>query len=401
MARMVESRDHGIFSHNGLLGRGDATLEDLSEPVYAHQYDVFLSGGVFQYYSLYKSASGGQAFFFSLLHGLSPLAAKSELGVFRALLALMMALTLALFIAWLAEEFDVVTAVFVGFLAALSPWLTLFAHNMFYFIWASFLPLGLMAWLLARQSRMDRPWVFGPAVLASAAILFKCVMNGYDFIIAALSMPVIPFFYYAIRDHWDGSRFVRQAGLLFAGIAAAVVLSILLLAWQLAASEGGFISALANILATLGRRTYFADPRLLPDYAAAVRATPWWDVLWTYAVQDSAVGWIRLSFLGLIGLFAAATIAYLPLRRTRPDLIANKDKSRALIAVTWLALLVPVSWFVLFKGQAVVHTHTNFLAWYMPFTLFGTAMMAWLVRNIAAAFARGTGKLPTPNDMVR
>ena len=60
----------------------------------------------------------------------------------------------------------------------------------------------------------------------------------------------------------------------------------------------------------------------------------------------------------------------------------------SLIAATWVSALSPVSWFVLFKGQAFVHTHTNYLAWHMPFTLFGYAMCAWLVRCMFIALLK-------------
>ena len=53
------------------------------------------------------------------------------------------------------------------------------------------------------------------------------------------------------------------------------------------------------------------------------------------------------------------------------------------MATTWLSILSPVSWFLIFKGQAYVHTFTNYLAWHMPFTLFGYAMCAYLVRSMA------------------
>jgi hypothetical protein len=95
-----------------------------------------------------------------------------------------------------------------------------------------------------------------------------------------------------------------------------------------------------------------------------------------------------LRFLDLLGIFAGVTIAYAILHRLQPDRFPDKEKSLGLIAVTWLSLLSPVSWFVLFKGQAVVHTHTNYLAWHMPFTLFGYAMTAWLLRCIGIGLLR-------------
>ena len=222
IARMVESRQHGIFSHNALLGWGDADPSDLNQSDYDHQYDMFLSGGSFGTYSLYKSASGAQAFLFSAMHQISPFAPAIDLRNFRALVALLLALVLGAFIAWAFHEFGWTTAVFLVLTTVLSQWITVFGRNLFYFIWASYLPLALTTGYLAWRSRRSRPLSFGLAAVVFGSVLFKCLMNGYDFIIPALSMPVIPFVYYAVRDRWSRSLVMNNALALLAAIAAAL-----------------------------------------------------------------------------------------------------------------------------------------------------------------------------------
>ena len=111
-------------------------------------------------------------------------------------------------------------------------------------------------------------------------------------------------------------------------------------------------------------------------------------VLWTYISEDAAIGILGLRFLDVLGICAGLTVLYLIFRLTRPDWLPDRAKSTALIVATWIAVLSPVSWFVLFKGQAYVHTHTNYLAWHMPFTLFGYTMCAWLVRSMGVALVQ-------------
>jgi hypothetical protein len=392
MARMVESRQSGLFAHNALLGWGDSDPLDLAAEDYLHQYEIFLSDQGFQTYSLYKSASGGQALLLSALREISPFRPEIDLRNFRALLALLLALSLSLFIAWLGEEFGVFTALFVTATTLVSQWITLYGRNLFYFIWASFVPLAVMAWYLAGATRRPRKSDWNLAGVAFISILFKCLMNGYDFIIPALSMPLAPLVYYAVRDGWQPGLLIRRSSLALLGMAAAVGVSILLLASQLQVSEGTFWGGLSSIFGTLGRRTYYADATLLPDYVSAVASTPLSAVLWTYLSQNSAIALIGLRFLDLLGILAAVTIAYGILNRLRPDRFPDAEKSLGIIAVTWLSLLSPVSWFALFKGQAVVHTHTNYLAWHMPFTLLGYAMMAWLLRGIWIALLRSRAR---------
>ncbi len=386
VARMVESRQHGIFSQNALLGWGDADPTDLNQTDYDHQYDTFLSGGRFGTYSLYKSATGAQALLFSGLNQISPFAPAIDLRNFRALVALLLAFVLAAFVAWSLYEFGWTTAAFLLVTTVVSQWITLFGRNLFYFIWASYLPLALTTGYLAWCSRRGRPQSNGLAAVVFGGVLFKCLTNGYDFIIPAIAMPVIPFIYYAARDRWSRNLLARNAFGLLAGLAAAVGVSLVVLALQLQASEGSFVGGLTSILNTFGRRTY-ANPELFPAYAESLRANPW-AVVWTYISEDSAIAILGLRFLDLILIAACITLLYLALERLRPGRFSHLGKSRALITATWLSLLFPLAWFFLFKGQAYVHTHTNYLAWHMPFALYAYALCAWLFEQIVAGLWR-------------
>lgn len=386
IARMVESRQHGPFSRSGLLGWGDANPLDLNQSDYDHQYDVFLSGGAFNSYSLYKSASGAQGLIFSALQQVSRLAPATDLRNFRVLMALLLAAVISGYVVWTSHEFGLVTGLFVAATVIVSHWITLFGRNLFYFIWASFLPLVLMSWYLDVRTRQQKTPGIELAVVAFAAILFKCLVNGYDFIIPALSMPVIPLVYYALRDGWRGREIARQSAFLIVGLGAAVAVSILILAAQLGASEGGFMGGLSSIFSTFSRRTY-ADPNLYPAYAESLQADPLL-VLRTYLTDDSAIGVLGITFGHLVGVLAAVTVAYVVLVKRWPGRFTDSNKSQALIIATWISFLSPISWFVLFKGQAYVHTHTNYLAWHMPFTLFGYAMLAWIVQNTSLFLLR-------------
>ena len=386
IARMVQSRQHGLLAQNALLGWGDVNPLDLNASDYTHQYDVFLSGRAFTTYSLYKSASGSQALLLGMLHQNSPFSPAIDLRNFRALWALLLAAVLSLFVVWTFREFGPSTALVVLVTTIFSQWITLFGRNLFYAIWASFLPLGLMLCFQPREARAREPAYRGLVILGFGSILFKCLMNGYDFIIPALSMPFIPFVYYAVRHRWDGGQFMRGLVILLIAVLTAVVVSLSILAMQLQISEGSLAGGFTSILNTFGRRTY-ADPDLFPAYAESLRASPW-SVLWTYVSEDTAIGVLGLRFLDILIIFGGITVLYAVFHLRRPERLPDSEKSAALIAATWLALLSPVSWFVLFKGQAFVHTHTNYLAWHMPFTLFGYAMCAWLLRCMGVAVLR-------------
>ena len=222
------------------------------------------------------------------------------------------------------------------------------------------------------------------------SMLFKCLSNGFDFIIPAISMPVVPFVYYAAAGQMarEAPRF-QKPGTACRPFQPQVLTSLAVLALQLQVSEGSFLGGVSSILGTFGRRT-FANPELFPGYAESLRANPW-SVLWTYIAEDSAIGILGVRFLDVIIAAAVITLLYLLLERCWPGWFSKGAKSHALIAATWLSVLAPMSWFFVFKGQAYVHTHTNYLAWHMPFALFAYALCAWLLEQVLRASGRENG----------
>ena len=380
LARMVESRQHGIFAQNGLLGWGDADPANLNESDYTHQYDVYLAGAGFHTYSLYKSVSGFQAMIFSALDEISSFSPAVNLRNFRVLVSLLFALVLSAFLLWVLYEFGWLTFALALLTTLVSGWITVFGRNLFYSIWASFLPLALLSWYLAWEQRKGQLSDLLLAAAGFAGILWKCMINGYDFIIPALAMPLVPLVYYGFREGWGPRLFGRRLGALILSVAAAVIVSLLILSAQLRVSEGSFAGGLISIFRTLSRRSY-GDPSMFPGYEASLEASPW-SVLWTYIAKDTAISVLGINFLQLMIGFAAFTLLFAGLDRWRPFSLGTRRKAYALMAATWISLLSPVSWFLIFKGQAYVHTFTNYLAWHMPFTLLGFAFCGYVLRAV-------------------
>ncbi|HUH98452.1 MAG TPA: hypothetical protein VLZ89_13890 [Anaerolineales bacterium] len=393
MARLVAARQYGLTSYGALMGWGDADPLNLNDSDYQHQYDVYFARGDFQTYSVYKSQTGFQAFFFSLLDRLSPLAPRWNLRLFRGLMALLLALTLSIFILWIYGELGWFPALIVFLTTLISPWITLFGRNLLYFTWAFYLPMVLTAFYLAWEKRNGRASNKMLGWLVFAAVAFKCLFDGYDFIIPSLAMVFIPLIYYGLLDHWGFRSLVTRSGMAAAACAGGVVAGIVMLAFQLRFVDGSFGAGLADVLSTFGRRTY-GDPSLYPAvYADSLRANPL-SVLATYLFNDYVLAFLNLDFFDLILIAAVFTGIYVGVDKAAKLNLPDKRRSYAWIGATWVSVLSPISWFVIFKGQAYVHTHTNYLAWYMPFTLFAFALCAFIVGDIFKALAGQAAAAP-------
>ncbi len=385
MARMTAARQYGIFSYGALMGWGDADPLNLNASDYQHQYDVYLARGDFQTYSVYKSQTGFQALIFAVLDRLSPFAPIWNLRLFRGLMAICLGVTLSLFIFWIRREFGWFTAGLVFITTLLSPWITVFGRNLFYFTWAFYLPMVLGAFYLAWEAQQGVTSNSRLGWLVFAAVTFKCLFNGYDFIVPSLGMVFVPPIYYGFRDHWNVQKFTVRFLILALACTAGAIAGILVLAAQLQTVDGSFAAGITDILSTFGRRTY-GDPSLYSAvYTESLKANPL-SVLMTYLFRESAMAFINLHFIDLIVIFAVFTALYFAADRLPRLQLTDRSRAYALMGAAWLSLLSPLSWYLIFKGQAYVHTHTNYLAWYMPFTLFGFAMCGYVCQSLFRAW---------------
>jgi hypothetical protein len=108
VARMVLSRQDGIFSEAGLPGLGSL---DSSPPSYAaipdrDQYRAYIKGLPFERYSPYKSQVGAQGILFSCLDRLIPSSPRTKLRLFHGFNSFLSAVVLAFIILWFRAGLD-------------------------------------------------------------------------------------------------------------------------------------------------------------------------------------------------------------------------------------------------------------------------------------------------------
>lgn len=375
IGRLVWTRQNGFFADGALLGTGDAPNPIFGEAEFNHQYEVYLSGGEFQTYLRYKSQSGGQAWFFSLLDWISPFSPALNLRLFRALTALLSALTLAALILWFYLQFGGFTALFVLFASLISHWLTLYGRNLFYSVWDYFLPMVAALFLLEGGSRRRSTrwpesrfyWIVG------GLVFFKGFFSGYDFMLLPMGMVAVALVYYALRDKWGLAQFVRR--LLLTGLACALGISasFLILAAQIGSVTGRFSDGLLHIVNTMGRRTFGTplDPSQADFYAEGYHASVL-SVLTAVAGKTAIVAPIQFTHLfALFGVVSVLTLLALWLRRAH---LGEAAASRALLATAWISFLSPLAWLTIFKAHAYYHLFTTAIVWHMPTMFFGYAL---------------------------
>ena len=396
MGRMVKSRQDGIFSAGGLNGDGtpkDVQQEWISSKQLGTQYVAYLYKLSFDKFSTYNSQPGGQGMIFSLFDRLIPLSPQTKLGLFYALTALLSAIALTFIIAWFYEEFGWWVAAFVIGSAVLSQWLTVFGKNLWWSLWAFYLPMIVVMYFFKQHKAPANRQFIKFGILIFIAVSIKCFINGYEYITTTLVMMVTPCIYYAVLDKWNKHQYMKWTLAVVCGSGVAIFLSLMLLCFQIGAVKGGFMDGVAHVVYSFGKRTHGEAQGFPKVYADSLEAGTigvvityvngiFFDLNNYFSNASTFVSdfLLKVRYVYLIVLFMVMSV--LLFLRNKKVMAERRQQDIALIWTTWFSILAPLSWFVIFKAHSHIHTHMSFLLWQMPFTFFGFAVfgsgvMAW------------------------
>ena len=114
VARLVKSRQDGIFSDGGLLGLGDVKAWNFLSRTNRHQYSIYIANRSFKSYFPYRSHPGFQAIPLSLFDKMTNLSETTNLRVFRGVVALSSAMIMALLAVGFGIEFGWLGAILTG-----------------------------------------------------------------------------------------------------------------------------------------------------------------------------------------------------------------------------------------------------------------------------------------------
>lgn len=393
MGRMVKSRQDGIFSNGGLNGWGTARKSDadwIPPTERTPQYTAYLHNLTFENFSTYNSQPGGQGMIFSLLDRLMPFSQHSKLNLFYIITALLSSIAITFIINWFYEEFGLLTAFFVLGSALLSHWITVFGKNLWWSLWAFYLPMIVVLYYLKNHRDSEKLQISKLGLLIFIAVSIKCFINGYEYITTTLIMMITPCIYYAILDRWNKVQCLKWTFAVSIGSGVAIILSIMMLCFQIGAVKGGFVDGIEHVIWSFGKRTYGEAEDFPPIYAASLEAGTigvvitylngvFFDLNNYLSIKEGFVSntIFKIRYYYLIVLFIVTTFLIFINRKKMID--ERLQQSTALFWMTWFSILAPISWFVVFKAHSYIHTHMSFLLWQMPFTLYGFALIGFMI----------------------
>lgn len=354
--RLLESESNGLTSKTGFLIHHG----------YADTYREFRTGQrPISMTQTYEGQAGLQGWILSavdLVMYKAGVAAPLRLTLLRVLAAMALAGTLAVWIYLIAMEFGAGAGLTAGLMALYSPWLTVFADNLYWVPVTWFIPVVLTwYWTVYRPDLyLTFPRTF--YLLHGTAIVAKALC-GFEYISAVIGASGAAFLYGVPRAGWDRrtlARLLTFGAAAVAAILAAAAIQLMLLAIH-AGSLGG---AVADFVGRINYRA-IGGGQLPPELAASL-AEPLKKILATYL--DNA---LALNIPGLRTFTAAETLIIFSV----PLLMAmlyidvrdrNVRRTLAPFLLVAVSVVASITWHVVARGHSAIHTFLNYVLWFIP-----------------------------------
>jgi hypothetical protein len=375
IGKLALSEREGIFYESGLTGTYGTFID-------TNQYDIYINNKAApkENYTTYFSQIGGQAILFSFLDKISPFSNECNLMFFYLITAGLTSLIFTLFLKWVVQQFGLITSLITLILIISSYWIIIFSKNIWWSLWSFYLPFILLLRYF-EKSRTIQLSLTKIGLFSSVLIFIKCFFTGYEYITTTLIMFIMPVIFYSISDNWSFLKFLKISSSAAFGAIIGIVMSLAVLLLQLSHLNSQKLNGWNYLMETFLRRSYDNPSKYLdPVYNQSMKSAVL-DVLKIYFEGNQFVFKyhdldLSVSFFQCICVLIIATIFTL-----------SKYKSKKTLGLTitlWVSILAPLSWFTIFKSHSFIHTHMNFIVWYMPFMLLGYV----LIGNCVSYFFR-------------
>jgi hypothetical protein len=352
---MAAKYDIGI---NGKYGLG--RIWSLSDGSVLNAYDVYKNGiNVESIVSGYASQIGLQGWIF---YTLSKCKIPHLLGLMRIGCCLLLSLIIAFICYELYIKYGVLLATSFYLVSICSAWIRNFSTNLYWVEFTWFIPMLLG--LICLNNLNKRFWLYP---LFFLAILVKCAC-GYEYITVIMLSSIM----FLVVEWFCSIKNKRQSKLVFSTIICIGIFSLL-----------GFVVTFLIHSSLRGNGSIFYGFKLIYQNDVLRRTfgnAGDFPEVYTTSLNASIFDVFLLYFktpTGIIALFLCLAFLIALINNKKRVFLLRKD-----ICLFLLAFITCISWFIFGKAHSYLHTHMNYVMWYMGFIQIGTYFVLKYVLKI-------------------
>jgi hypothetical protein len=369
IGRLVQSREHGILSEQGRMGRFLGLDGDMHE----NQTKLYLgevSGGQ---YTHYDSQFGVQGMLYSSLDRLATslgISAESRLTLYHTLVAVLFSLILVSLLVMMFDDIGLTAVCLILVSILFSRWQVYYSKSLYWSLPTMFLPM-VVVFAACKFEASGRRISLTLLSFSLMLLVMLDALMGYEYITTVMMAAVTPLVYFWMRDNWSNERLIRRMILLGSFALAGFLIALMLHLYQLKVATGNYADAFEIIKERVMARTY-TDPE---DYAGTAyyesQQTSVFYVLYVYLIKG---GTFRLKIPFILWVLMLVNISIKIYRNENAFEPKKVGIIKALIVTSWFSLAASLSWIVLAKSHSEIHTQVNYIVWHLPFMFFAFAL---------------------------
>ncbi len=337
-------------------------------------------------YCPYLSQLGGQSYFYAVVHKVLPFDNSVNYQIFRFINVLLITLTLLVFIRWINRNFGFIASFVTFIFVFLSQWIVLYSGNgLWWSLWSFYLPFLVVLILLEKRNsgvKISDKKIF---LLLSLAVFIKCFFSGFEFITVSLLSVFCPVVYYYVLEKKTFSSFFFFSFKLGLFALLGLFTYMMLLVIQLYDYFGGIDEAVNYIMYSYEKRAAITSHPYLKDSFSVIIY-----LIRYYYIKGNAFEWgflslpfkVYYSYLFIV-IFISTIAIYLFSRKLR------NRKYFAMIIASYFSILCSLSWIIIFRDHSLWHPHLNFIIWYIPFLLYGFALIGIAISLLIKTVGNG------------
>lgn len=316
-------------------------------------------------YIAYTAQLGGQGFLFSTLYKFTGI---QDVQTYRLINSAIFSAIFTALITFVLLEFGTASALAVGGLLVVSPWLLAISSNLYWVTWTWYLPLLVVGYFFSRENKSFTERCT-PQLLAlyfiAVAIKAAC---GYEYLSTIILASLVPVVFFGIKVGVPVRNIMwQQTKIGLTGCASFLV--VLCIHANLRADS--FSEGIKGILSDVERRTYASGEAVSATLGNGASV---FDVIEKYfgVFLHPIIVLIDRPFYQILVPPVLAALC----------LIASKGiKEKAIGWAFMFSISAPLSWFILAKGHSFAHIHINPVLWDVPTLPLGVLCITLLIVN--------------------
>lgn len=409
---------------NGAAGNNEVVLGRYTRPGVVNQTlvarELYDEGNISGDFGQYKSQFGLQVKTFAILSKIG----LNNVSILHSIIALLMSAVIVAMFGCIWRDFSLLPALIFTSVYIFSPWVVVFSRNLYWVSFTWFLPLLTAMWL-APRIYTDKSKMFLMLGILYFTYLLK-LLCGYEYMTTIFFATCVPIVYHGVCTKQKMVLIFNQIVLSGMALLFAFFCALYLHSKSISNNDE---SGISQIILTAKKRLTSDSPlevvkktcngnsdceKLMTD---SLTSNPI-KVVGRYFIMGDFLPWVsvyqfnesnkenlkiaskNISVSGIKTLYAAigiygfidvaifiATKAVSAISFIFLIFILIKSFKKfpkEIKAVVILSFISPLSWFFAAKGHSYVHTHMNYVLWYLPFIPFCVLALTTLGNNKGA-----------------